>query len=101
MRRGLAMSIASAIENRHLLAFEYDGRPRVVEPHVYGVNSKGHEALSAYQVWGGSASGEAIGWKMFRVEHMRHIGELPATFCGPRQDYNPHDPSFASVHARL
>ena len=53
------MTISSAIHDRHLLSFTYDGFPRVVEPHCYGTDKKGHPALRAYQVQGGS---EALGF---------------------------------------
>ena len=59
------MTISSAIQDRHLLSFTYDGFPRVVEPHCCGTDKKGHPALRAYQVQGGSESGEYVGWKLF------------------------------------
>lgn len=95
------MPIASAIQNRHLLGFIYDGHARVVEPHIYGVDRRGREFLSAFQAGGGSASGEAIGWKLFHVERMAGVRVLLATFSGPRKDYNPEDAVFSRVHARL
>jgi len=95
------MSIVTAIQNRHLLGFRYDGRQRVVEPHVYGVNLKAHAVLSAFQLRGGSASGERVGWKMFLVEEMEDVRMLPDAFPGPREDYNPEDPSFSAVYAQL
>ena len=95
------MPIASAIENRQLLAFRYGGHDRVVEPHIYGVDRRGHDALSAYQVRGGSESGAFAGWKMFHVDGMRAVRVLSATFARPRKDYNPQDASFSRVYARL
>jgi hypothetical protein len=95
------MSIVSAIRGQHLLGFRYDGRPRVVEPHIYGVNTKGHPVLSAYQLLGGSVSGERVGWKMFLVRGMDDIRMLEATFRRPRDDYNPADPAFSHVYAQL
>ena len=97
----LVMSIVSAIRKRHLLGFRYDGRPRVVEPHIYGVNLKSHVVLSAFQLRGGSASGERVGWKMFLVQEMEDVRMLPAAFSGPREDYNPEDPSFSAIYAQL
>ena len=61
------MSIASAIQSRNLLSFVYDGFRRTVEPHTFGVDAKGHAALRAYQVAGGSESGEYVGWKLFHA----------------------------------
>jgi hypothetical protein len=95
------MSIVSAIRDHRLLGFRYDGRPRVVEPHIYGVNTKGHPVLSAYQLRGGSASGERVGWKMFLVQDMDDVRLLDDTFRRPREDYNPGDSAFAHVFAQL
>ena len=47
------MNIPSAIQNRNLLSFNYDGYSRTVEPHTYGIDGKGHHAIRAYQVAGG------------------------------------------------
>ena len=44
------MVISIAIRDRQLLSFNYEGYGRLVEPHTYGVDSKGHPALRAFQV---------------------------------------------------
>lgn len=67
------MQIKTAILNKQLLSFIYDGYPRVVEPHTYGLDKKGHPALRAYQIKGGSDSGEYIGWKIFHVDEIRNL----------------------------
>ncbi|HZH05409.1 MAG TPA: hypothetical protein VEY69_01935 [Lautropia sp.] len=95
------MAIVTAIRNRQLLSFRYGGRSRVVEPHVYGVTAKGHPALSAYQLRGGSVSGEHHGWKMFLVHEMVDVEVLTARSFSPRPDYNPEDPSFSGIYARV
>ena len=40
--------ICDAIRARRLLRFVYDGYERVVEPHVHGVTTAGHEAVRGY-----------------------------------------------------
>lgn len=74
------MTISSAIHDRHLLSFTYDGFPRVVEPHCYGTDKKGHPALRAYQVQGGSESGEYVGWRLFHIRKIRQLTILPGKF---------------------
>jgi hypothetical protein len=98
---GGVMSIVTAIQKRNLLSFRYGGRARLVEPHVYGVNSKGHRALSGFQLRGGSTSGEHHGWKMFLVEDIEDLTLLPDRSFKPRPDYNPDDPSFSGIFARV
>ncbi|WP_200232272.1 WYL domain-containing protein [Rubrivivax gelatinosus] len=95
------MSIASAIHGRNLLTFIYDGYRRTVEPHTLGVDAKGHTALRAFQVTGGSESGEHIGWKLFHASEMHSIAIQPQTFSGPRPGYKQGDKAFASIKAQL
>lgn len=95
------MNITAAIQNRNLLCFTYDGSRRTVEPHTYGLDTKGHMALRAYQVGGGSESGEYVGWKLFHVHEMIGVGAQPQTFGGPRSGYKRGDKAFASIKAQL
>lgn len=95
------MSIATAIQGRNLLTFVYDGFSRTVEPHTFGVDTKGHTALRAYQVGGGSESGEYIGWKLFHANQMHSVTVQAQTFAGPRPGYKRGDKAFSIVRAQL
>ena len=95
------MSIATAIQGRNLLSFTYDGYRRTVEPHTYGMDTKGHMALRAYQVSGGSESREYVGWKLFHVNEMLSVSVQPQTFSSPRADYKRGDKVFSSIRAQL
>lgn len=95
------MSIATAIQRRNLLSFIYDGFRRSVEPHTYGMDTKGHMALRAYQVGGGSDSGEYVGWKLFHVHEMLNVSVQPQAFAGPRPGYKRGDKAFTSIRAQL
>ena len=95
------MDIRAAIENRQLLRFTYRGYLRTVEPHIYGIDGKGHHALSGYQVGGGSESGQPVGWKLFHIDDIRGGTVLPKHFSRARPDYNRDDPVFARVVAQL
>ena len=95
------MTIASAIRNRQLLSCSYDGFARVVEPHTYGIDSKGHYAVRAYQVRGGSESGEFVGWKLFHVSEMHQLSVLAERFSGPRPKYKRGDKAFTTINAEL
>lgn len=96
-----SMSIASAIQGQHLLSFSYEGYPRTAEPHTYGIDGKGHHALRAYQVAGGSSSGEYAGWKLFHVNEMHGLFVLPQRFAGPRPGYKQGDKAFSTILAQL
>ena len=95
------MNIEKAIHGRQLLSFVYDGYRRTVEPHTYGTDAKGHLALRAYQVGGGSDSGEHVGWKLFHVHEMLGLTVQPQSFANPRPGYKRGDKAFAKITAEL
>ena len=95
------MEITAAIQSKALISFDYDGYRRVVEPHTLGIDLKGHKALCAYQVSGGSSSGESRGWKLFHVDEMRGVTTLPETFSSARSGYRRGDTRFTTIYAQL
>ena len=95
------VTICDAIRARHLLRFVYDGYERVVEPHAYGVNTAGHEALSAWLAGGWSATGTEPGWRMFLVDQMRDVAALAEPFDAPRAGYNPDPGQFVRIHCQI
>lgn len=92
--------ICSAITQRHLLRFVYDGYERIVEPHLYGINTANREMLSGYLVAGWSASAPEPGWRNYLVGEMADIHVLGTPFIGPRSGYNPEDRSMRQVFCR-
>jgi len=62
---------------------------------------KGNPALRAFQVRGGSESGEYVGWKSFHAEEMRGVSMLPDTFSGARPKYKKGDEFFLTIHCEL
>ncbi len=95
------MSIEQAIKGHQMLEFTYKGFRRIVEPHTYGVDTKGHRALRAYQVGGGSASGSGPGWKLFHVDDMSGIRTTGQRFDRARPDYTRSDSGFRVIYAEL
>jgi hypothetical protein len=93
--------ICDAIRARRLLRFVYEGYERVVEPHLYGVNSAGHDAVTAYLVRGWSASETAPGWRTYLTSEMRDPAALADGFAGSRPGYNPGDPRMREVYCRV
>jgi hypothetical protein len=71
-----------AIAGRRLIQFTYQGRPRLVEPHDYGI-AAGRARLLAYQV-GGQSHGPLPNWRMFDVDGMTDLTMLGETFPGTR-----------------
>lgn len=93
--------IIDAIENHRLLRVEYSGYSRLVEPHTYGVNTAGHEALSCYQVAGGSKSNAPQDWKVLLVREARAIAMTDTVFPGARRDYVRNTKTMRRIYAQL
>lgn len=93
--------ICQAIDDMCLIRFSYEGYPRTVEPHTYGVDTKGHRALRAYQVRGESKSGRVPGWRPFRRDKMHGTTVLQETFEGPRNGYKKGDSLFSTILCEL
>lgn len=83
----MKQTIIDAIENRNLLEFSYNGHSRIVEPHTFGVSSKGNDSLSGYQVGGTSDQGIVPNWKLFTVSKIVGLKKSDKTFSGTRPGY--------------
>jgi hypothetical protein len=95
------LRICHAIAERTLLMFRYRGAMRVAEPHLYGRNTAGHDALSAWMRPGWSRTDPAGGWRMFLADELEALSLLPERFAQARPDYNPDDPHFETVYCQL
>ena len=76
-------TIKAAIDNRHLLEFDYDGFHRIVEPHVYGIQD-GKQQILVFQIAGESSSGNLPNWRRMDVSKISNIQMLNDIFAGPR-----------------
>jgi hypothetical protein len=92
-------AIVEAISTRHLLAFDYHGRARVVEPHTFGLDRWGRSMLCGYQV---ECDGAAKpGWRFFFVEQTSNTRIDARHFPTPRPKYIRGDGAFTSITAEL
>jgi hypothetical protein len=92
-------ALRTAIENRRLVNFSYQGRPRKAEPHDYGIN-KGKVRLFCFQVGGESRSGTLPNWRLLEVPDISGLEITDESFPGPRAVSGSHiewDDLFASV----
>jgi hypothetical protein len=94
-------TISQAIVGRKLLSFSYHGLPRVVEPHAYGISTRGNDVIRCFQVGGKSESGEAFGWKLMRTDEMTNLGLLEDKFSGPREGYKKGDRGMTKIYCEL
>src|SRR6266480_4021336 len=93
--------ICGAIRCKKLLQFSYGNRTRVVEPHILGRDSAGHDILSAYLVRGYSESRKQPSWRFYLLSDVTLPAMLDETFSGPRKSYNPKDPRMLKIYCRL
>lgn len=93
--------ICEAIRCKKLLQFSYGDHTRVVEPHLFGRDSAGHDVLSAYLVRGYSESRQRPYWRFYLLSNVTSLTMLDERFLGPRKGYNAKDPRMLKVYCRL
>jgi hypothetical protein len=93
--------IISAIKNKELLSFTYNGVTRLVEPQTYGLSIAGHEVLRARQVAGGSSSGQDRIAKLFDLDKISQLKRKRIHFDEALPEHNPQDSAMIEVFASL
>lgn len=74
--------LRTAIEQKRLIRFNYKDKPRIIEPHDYGVH-KGLVKLFGFQV-GGLSSQPLPNWRWVLVNSISNPDLLNRTFSGRR-----------------
>jgi len=93
--------ICQAIREMRVLSFNYDGFLRIVEPHAYGITTKGNEALRCYQTGGGSSSGSVPGWHIMKISKMLNLSLLTEKFDSSRPGYKRGDRGLNVIYCEL
>ena len=92
--------ICEAIRLRQILAFDYAGYPRLVEPYCHGTSTAGKQVLRGVQVGGSSQSG-GLGFgfgKLWRVAQMKGVRLTGEPFVPNDRHYNPEDQHMKLIH---
>jgi len=97
----MRQTICGAIAAKQLLAFSYEGSERIVEPHLCGHNTAGHDALLAWFVRGYSESAAGPGWRTYLLTEMSKVRPVEETFAHAQAGYNPTDGSMRLVYCQL
>src|SRR3954453_1217642 len=92
--------LVRAILDHRLVSFRYQGRERIVEPHLLGPTGAGEPMLVAYQTAGTSRSGDVPGWRTFITTSMDDVEVLEQTFPGPRSDMRVSSQPMLEIFAR-
>ena len=86
-----------AIRQKRLLELKYDGFTRHVEVHAVGYTKTGHAVMRAWQVGGGSQSGERVGWKLMRLDEATGAAISADPSDPPRRGYKRGDPAIDRI----
>jgi hypothetical protein len=89
----LNQTIVNAVRTMNTLSFWYDGERRTVEPHCYGVDGKGHDAVRAFQLGG-------KGWRLLHVSEMSGLTAGDQVFLA-RPDYRRNDKAMDRIYAQV
>ena len=92
-------TILSAIKNKHVLRFDYNGRERIVEPQTYGISIPGREVLRAHQIGGRAGSGQLRMAKLFDLKKMLNLRKEETAFTSGLSAHNPHDSAMVEIFA--
>ena len=77
---------------RKVVRISYNGQIRNVEIHAVGKNrNTGNELVRVYQIFGGSNSGNYIGWKLMKVHKIHDLTILATKSKAPRSGYQRND----------
>jgi len=94
-------TIINAILQKKLLSLSYDGITRTVEPHAFGVSSKGNELLRCYQVKGDHNSEKPHAWDLLTVSKIGALSDTGENFASARPDYKQNDKAMQTIYAQL
>ena len=98
-----ATQICDALHRRRLLRFWYKDHatPTIVEPYVFGENSAGHIALSAWRISGETHDPIPPFWRHYLESEMRDVTVLAEEFSINRDGYQPNDRRFRVILCRV
>ena len=92
--------LTSAINNRKVVTFTYDEKPRMIEPHAVGTDSKGDIVLRGFQIDGESQTSPRA-WKLFKAEKIVDLEVTNVTFISARPGYKTGDRAMTEIFAQL
>ncbi|BEU28318.1 hypothetical protein [Paraburkholderia sp. 22B1P] len=93
--------LINATSGRRELQIYYEGFLRVVEPHTYGIDYRGHHVLRAYQIAGGSERAHLFSWKVIRTDEISHLCETGTRFHSARPGYRREALPMKRIYARF
>jgi hypothetical protein len=90
-----------ALQSKRRLEIRYDGYSRVVEAHAVGYSADGTPLMRVWQVRGGSASGERVGWKLLRLDEARGLALIDEPSEAPKHGYKRGDSAMTRITCQI
>lgn len=90
-----------ALRESRVLELRYDGYSRCLEVHAVGYTKTGEPMMRAWQVRGGSTSGEKVGWKLMRLAEALDAVISDELSDAPRKGYKRGDPALERIVCEL
>lgn len=90
-----------ALQSGRVLEVQYDGYYRCVEVHAVGYSKEGNPLTRVWQISGGSASNEPVGWKLLRVDEANGASVTQIASNAPRPGYRSGDKAMARIICQL
>jgi predicted DNA-binding transcriptional regulator YafY len=93
--------IISAIRQKSVLQFNYNGKLRTVEPQTYGLSKTGQGVLRAYERTTSNSSKHSGMAKLFSLNKISGLRKSGQSFRQALPTHNPHDSAMVEVFATL
>jgi hypothetical protein len=90
-----------ALRQGKVLELRLDGFSRFVEVHSLGYSREGHAIMRCWQVGGGSAKRERVGWKLMRLDEGATAHISADASIAPRPGYKRGDRDMARIVVEL
>ena len=96
------MKVCSAIKEKRLMSFMYNGHLRIVIPATHGaLGSVGIEGFRGYQIGGTRDAGTIPNWGLFHISKMQNFQILEEGFTELPPLYKREDRGFSKIHCQL
>jgi hypothetical protein len=90
-------NIRTAIREKRIIRFYYNGYSRTAEPHIYGMKD-GKQQILVYQTAGGSSSGRLPNWRRMEVSNLSNLIMTDQSFVGRRPTPSGRHSSFDEIY---
>jgi hypothetical protein len=97
----LSETACEALKMRRRLELQYHGFVRVVEVHAVGFSKNNNPVARIWQVRGGSAGTETVGWKLLRLDQASGGAVLNEPSEAPRPGYKAGDRAMNRILCEL